>query len=145
MEIRNYGLNSPQVDKTAGDKEIKKELSVDDFLQIMAAEIKNQMPFDGGDGGGSGNAGYLAQMAQFTTLEQLSTIADRINILSLMNQQQYTFGLIGKQVTVIGDAGEVTGIVDKVKFENGYAVIQINDKTYHLGSIIEVSNPKDDE
>lgn len=137
MEIRNYASNG-MINDTSNIKSRNSDLSVDDFLQIMAAEIKNQTPFDSeGNGGSSSN--YLTQMAQLTTLEHIGTIVDSINVLSLMNQQQYTFGLIGKEVTVMDGEEEITGLVDRVRFENGYAVIQINDKNYNLGSIIEVA------
>lgn len=142
MEIRNYLANAVMKNNTSEAKSSNSDLAVDDFLQIMAAEIKNQTPFDSSDGG-SGGTGYLTQMAQFTTLEQMGEIAESLNTLTLMNQQQYTFSLIGKEVTVMDNEGVLTGLVDKVKFENGYAVLQINDKIYNLGSIIEVTNVKD--
>ena len=135
MEIRNYAANTVSTNNISP---VKKDLTVNDFLQIMAAELKNQTPFDGGSSGG--NTSYLTQMAQFTTLEQIGSIADSINVLSIMNQQQYTFSLIGKEVTVMDEEEEITGIVNRVRFQNGYAVIQINDKNYNLGSIIEVAN-----
>ncbi|MDR7869596.1 MAG: flagellar hook capping FlgD N-terminal domain-containing protein [Tissierellaceae bacterium] len=140
MEIRNYAASTLGVDNTSKNAG-SKDLSVNDFLQIMAAEIKNQTPFGGGDSGGS-KTDYLSQMAQFTSLEQMGEIIENLNVLSLMNQQQYTFSLIGKEVTVMDGEEEITGIVDKVKFENGYAVIQVNDKSYNLGSILEVTNPE---
>ena len=138
MEIRNYAANTTSTGQSNGMPQ--QQLSVNDFLQIMAAEIRNQSPFGGGEGGGGSNTSYLTQMAQFTTLEQLGGIAESINVLALMNQQQYTFGLIGKEVTVMDGDDKITGIVEKVKFQNGYAVIQVNDKNYTLGAIIEVGN-----
>ncbi|NLN14078.1 MAG: flagellar basal body rod modification protein [Tissierellia bacterium] len=141
MEIRNYTamaniFNTTNSASNAAE-EARSKLSIDDYLQIMAAELKNQNPFSSG----GSNADYLAQMVQFTTLEQLSQISDRLNILTLMNQQQYTFSLIGKEVTVMDGEEEITGIVEKVKFQNGYAVIQVNNKDYNLGSLVEVANP----
>lgn len=112
-------------------------LSMDDFLQIMAAEIKNQSPM-GGDGGGS-KTDYISQLAQFTTLEQMSSISESLDLLTFMSQQQYSFSLVGKEVTVLDAEGNVTGTVDSVKFDNGYALLQVNNKYYYLGSIIEVS------
>ena len=143
MEIRNYLANTIMTNDTRNTKSSNSDLSVNDFLQIMAAEIKNQTPLD--SGGGSSSASYMTQMAQFTSIEQMGAIAESLNVLTLMNQQQYTFSLIGKEVTVIDGEEVTTGIVDKVRFENGYAVIQINEKTYNLGSVIEVTNVKDQD
>lgn len=136
MEIRNFAAHSNHI---ANDNSMSKDLSVNDFLQIMAAEMKNQTPFGGGEGGGS-KTDYLTQMAQFTMLEQMGEIAESINVLSLMNQQQYTIGLIGKEVSVMDGDVELRGIVEKVKFQDGYAVAQVNGKSYNLGSIVAITN-----
>ena len=144
MEIRNYLANAVMTNNTDNTKSSNSDLTVNDFLQIMAAEIKNQTPLDS-DGGGSSSASYMTQMAQFTLLEQMGSIAESLNVLTLMNQQEYTFSLIGKEVTVMDEEEVISGVVDKVRFENGYAVLQINNKTYNLGSVVEVTNVKDND
>ncbi|MFZ7131490.1 MAG: flagellar hook assembly protein FlgD [Eubacteriales bacterium] len=126
-------------DTTSG----KSSLSVDDFLQIMAAELKNQNPM-GSEGGSGSNTDYISQLAQFTMLEQMTDISDGLDLISFMSQQQYSFSLIGKEVTVQDGEETVDGTVDKVKFENGYAIIVVNDQEYYLGSIIEVRNTKNE-
>lgn len=115
----------------------KKSMGIDDFLQIMAAEIKNQSPMGGGEGGG-GNTDYVAKLAQFTTLEQMGVIAEGINMLTLMNQQQHSFNLIGKEVTLSVGEEKITGMVEKVKFDKGYAMLVVNNKEYPLGAVLEV-------
>lgn len=124
---------------------IKKNLNIEDFLQIMAAEIKNQNPMSS-DGGGS-KTDYISQLAQFTTLDQLTSITDSLSYLNIMSQQQYAFTLIGKEVKInTGEVGEdgkaitIDGTVDKVKFNNGIITIEVNGENYYLGSIIEVGN-----
>ena len=57
-----------------------------------------------------------------------------------MGQQQYSFSLIGKEVTVIDGEETITGTVDKVKFQNGIAMLQVKDNYYYLGSVIEVGH-----
>lgn len=114
----------------------KKSLDIDDFLKIMAAEISNQNPM-GGESGGS-NTDYISQLAQFTTLEQMGEITEGINMLTLMNQQQHSFNLIGKEVTLSVEGEEIIGIVEKVKFDKGYAMLVVKDKEYPLGAVLEV-------
>lgn len=143
MEIRNFTAHSNHM--ASNNNPMSKDLSVNDFLQIMAAEMKNQTPFGGGEGGGGSKTDYLTQMAQFTMLEQMGEIAESINVLALMNQQQYTIGLIGKEVNVMDGDKELTGIVEKVKFQDGYAVAQVNGKEYNLGSIIGITNVEKSE
>ena len=123
----------------------KSDLSIDDFLKIMAAEISNQSI--GGDSGSKTD--YISQLAQFTTLEQMGQITQNLDILSYMGQQQYAFSLIGKEVllnAIDGDeVTEITGVVEKVKFENGIPVVVVNGETHYISSITEVGMKGSDE
>ncbi|MPM24434.1 hypothetical protein SDC9_70916 [bioreactor metagenome] len=110
------------------------DLSMDDFLQIMAAAIK--MPAMSEEGGSSsGSTDYMAQMIQFSTMEQLKDLTESLNTTMLMTQQQQALAMIGKTVTVTGEASIVTGVVDKVKFANGFATVMIGGKDYYLNDI----------
>lgn len=110
------------------------DLSMDDFLQIMAAAIK--MPAMSEEGGSSGGStDYMAQMIQFSTMEQLKDLTESLNTTMLMTQQQQALAMIGKTATVTGEASIVTGVVDKVKFANGYATVMIGGKDYYLNDI----------
>ena len=110
------------------------DLSMDDFLQIMAAAIKMPaMSEEGGSSGGSND--YMAQMIQFSTMEQLKDLTESMNTTMLMTQQQQALAMIGKTVTVTGEASIVTGVVDKVKFSNGFATLMIGGKDYYLNDV----------
>ena len=113
------------------------QLSVQDFLQIMAAEMKNQNPMGSESGGGS-KTDYITQLAQFTTLEQMNNMAEGINQLNMLSQT----ALIGKQVTVHGEAQDVSGIVEKVKFFNAQVYLQVEGKDYPIGNLLEVEEEK---
>lgn len=117
------------------------ELATEDFLQIMAASIKMpSMPGEGG-GGGGGETDYLAQLAQFNTLDQLTTVSETLNLNVLMTQQQQALSLLNKEVKVAGaESGFISGTVDKVKFDQGYATIQVGGKDYALNAILEVGD-----
>lgn len=110
---------------------------MDDFLKIMAAAIKMPaMSEEGGDSGGSTD--YMAQMIQFSTMEQLKDLTESLNTTMLMTQQQQALAMIGKTVTVTGEATITTGVVDKVKFANGYATLMIGGKDYYLNDVQSV-------
>ncbi|MDB6353467.1 flagellar hook capping FlgD N-terminal domain-containing protein [Trichococcus sp. K1Tr] len=110
------------------------DLSMDDFLQIMAAAIK--MPAMSEEGGSSGGStDFMAQMIQFSTMEQLKDLTESLNTTMLMTQQQQALAMIGKTVTVTGGTSIVTGVVDKVKFSNGFATLMIGGKDYYLNDI----------
>ena len=131
MEVNN---NIP-IDRSYGtqDKESRSSLAVDDFLQIMAAEIQNQSPT--GDSSGS-KADYLSQLAQFTMLDQMTALADNLNQMNMLNQ----VSLIGKKVTIYNGGENVNGIVDKVKFYNSQVYLQVNNKDYEIGLLMEISD-----
>jgi flagellar basal-body rod modification protein FlgD len=110
------------------------DLSMDDFLQIMAAAIKMPaMSEEGGSSGGSND--YMAQMIQFSTMEQLKDLTESLNTTMLMTQQQQALAMIGKTVSVTGAESILTGVVEKVKFSNGFATLMIGGKDYYLNDV----------
>lgn len=132
MEVNGYsGLQ-----KTEATKQDNSKLSVQDFLKIMAAEISNQNPMGGESGGGGSKTDYLTQLAQFTTLDQMTSMAEGINQLKMLNQVT----LIGNQVTVYNPEKNVEGVIEKVKFYNAEVYIQIHGKDYPIGLLMEVAN-----
>lgn len=137
MKVNN---NSPVVNLSAEEARKKNQLSVDDFLRIMAAEISNQNPLDGGSGGGGGsNTDYLTQLAQFTTLEQMTEINEGISQLNMISQT----ALIGKEVTLYGKDGDIEGIVESVKFHNNQTYLQVGGEDYPLGLLIKVEESEE--
>ena len=136
MEISN-NMAVNQDNKT---NKPKSGLSVDDFLKIMAAEIKNQSPMGGESGGGS-KTDYLSQLAQFTMLEQLNTMSEGINQINMLNQ----VALIGKEVNIYDGEENIKGVVEKVKFYNNSVIIQVNSKDYPIELLMDVSNRESSE
>ncbi|MBT2731867.1 flagellar hook assembly protein [Carnobacterium sp. ISL-102] len=130
------------INNSSSTEKKNNELATEDFLQIMAASIKMpSMPGEEGSSGGGGETDYLAQLAQFNTLDQLTTVSEMLNMNVVMTQQQQALGLLGKEVKVVGaESGFISGTVDKVKFDQGYATIQIGGKDYALNAILEVGD-----
>lgn len=116
------------------------ELSSEDFLKIMAASISNP-PLGGDSGGGSGDGGssdYISQIVQFNMVDQLTALTETTTNNMLMMQQQQGLDLLGKEAKVLDETTFVTGTVEKVKFTQGYATLQINGKEYALNDVVEV-------
>lgn len=137
MEIsQNFTIGSTNQVQTAAKKS-NSDMNMDDFLKILAASL--QMPSMGGSEGGSDSSmDYMSQMIQFSTIEQLQDLSESLTTTMLMTQQQQALSMIGKEATVVQDGERVTGIVEKAKFLNGYATLQINGKDYYMSSIMEV-------
>lgn len=115
------------------------DLSVDDFLKILAAELSN--PSIDGAGGGGGKTDYISQLAQLTTLEYIGELNDNMMFLNLQEEQRFGTSLIGQEVKVMDNHGDyIIGVVDKVKFKNGFTMIEINGEEYYVGNVVETGN-----
>jgi flagellar basal-body rod modification protein FlgD len=110
-------------------------LGVDDFLQLMAAQLQSQSMYDQTD-----SSEFLAQLAQFTTLSQ-------INELTSATKTNLALSLIGKEVAVPDDTsfrGYKTGFVTSVGLSEGVPHIQVNGKYYLLSDLLEIGNGTQD-
>lgn len=117
-------------------KESNSDMDMDDFIKIMAASLK--MPSPDGESGGNSSTDFMGQMIQFSTMEQLNTLTETLSTTMLMTQQQQALAMIGKEATVVQDGTMVKGTVEKVRFFNGYATIQLNGKDYYMNNVQEV-------
>ncbi|WP_208558988.1 hypothetical protein [Marinilactibacillus kalidii] len=129
------------LNQLAPDEETKKnsDLDMEQFLTIISKAMS--MPsLDGGSGGSGGNeTDYIGQMVQFGMLNSMQELTDTMQTTMLMTQQQQAVGMVGKQVTLKTEADQmVSGAVEKVRFDNGYATVQVNGTQYALNNIIEV-------
>lgn len=144
MEVSNEfmigAVNRIQSETTKSNTVIDQE----DFLQILAAEISNPSFSDSGSGSG-GQTDFMGSILQINMLDQMTELTSAIQNTMLMTQQQQALSLVGKEVTVAGqEDGLVTGNVEKVRFSNGFASIQVNGVEYNLNDIIEVGEPNDE-
>lgn len=119
-------------------------LNQQDFLRILAAEISNPSFSGEGSGGSGGQADFMGPMLQMNLIDQITELNNAMQQTMFMSQQQQALSLVGKEVTVAGDGeGFVTGQVEKVRFSNGFASIQIDGVDYNLSNIIEVGEAND--
>lgn len=137
MEINdNFMIGSINQIKNT-EKPDNMHIDQEGFLRIMAASISN--PSMSGGGEGESQTDYLGQIAQFNMLDQLGQVATTLQNTMLMTQQQQAINLVGKDVTLAGeDAQLVNGVVEKVRFSNGYATILVNGVEYGLNNLIEI-------
>jgi len=113
-----------------GDTE---EVSVDDFLNLMVAQIKNQdflNPMEDID--------FVTQLAQFATMTQMQELAT-------YSKSNYVSSLIGRTVTaskftVSGDTNTQTGMVQKVSLVDDEYTITVNGENYTLSQIMEIKD-----
>lgn len=106
-------------------------LSMDDFFQLMVAQLKNQDMYNQAD-----NTEFIAQMAQFSVVQALTD-------LNKQSGTAYSVSLVGKGATVIekdanGVEQTISGLVQGVTLYKGETKIVIDGTPYSAGNIKEV-------
>ena len=110
----------------------KKEnsVSVNDFLNLMVAQLRNQDFMNPVD-----DTQYVTQLAQFATMQQMQEMATYM-------KTNYVMSLVGKNVTaaklsVSGELHKETGAVEKISLVNNEYAVYVNGKRFTLEQIME--------
>ncbi len=132
--INNYTTYTTGSTSSTGSSSSNSTLNMDDFLQLLVAQLQNQDMYNTMD-----DSEYMAQMAQFSMLQAMTDMSE-------LSMTSYGVSLIGKEVTIaeIEDDGTVNsfkGIVDSVNFYNGSPQVVVDDKSYSLSSVMSVKEP----
>jgi flagellar basal-body rod modification protein FlgD len=126
--LRSMGLSGTS-GTVSGTEE--QNLTMDDFFQLMVAQLQNQDMFNPTD-----NTEFISQMAQFSMVSALTDMQELTSVT-------YSLSLIGKQATVafVTDTGELqslTGVVEGVNLYNGAAEVVINGEAYGIANVMSV-------
>jgi flagellar basal-body rod modification protein FlgD len=90
-------------------------LGKDDFLKLLAAQMKYQNPMDPMD-----NTQFVAQMANFSTLEQITNLASATSV-------QNSISMIGRTVSYTDSGQQVhTGVVQSVETSGSTSSLTID-------------------
>ncbi|MEG1686361.1 MAG: flagellar hook capping FlgD N-terminal domain-containing protein [Angelakisella sp.] len=116
------------------EDESKKGVTVDNFLNLMIAQMQNQDPMNPME-----DTQYVTQLAQFATMQQMQQLA-------YYSQSNFTMSLVGKDVTVArntisGGVETFTGPVEKVSLTNNEYLVYVDGKTFALNQIMEIHPP----
>lgn len=109
-------------------------VKVEDFLQLMIAQLTNQDFMNPVD-----DTQYVTQLAQFATMQSMQE-------LSHYSQTNYVSSLVGKTVTAAsyamgGQVSKETGTVSKVNFSGDGFTVTVNGKEFQLSQIMTVNDP----
>ena len=110
----------------------EQDVSIDDFLNLMVAQLRNQDFMNPVD-----DTQYMAQLAQFTTLQQMQE-------MSYNSKTTFLTSLIGKNVVaaklnVNGDLDRTEGVVDKVSFVDNKFMFYIGSQGFTMDQIMQVT------
>lgn len=107
-------------------------VSVDDFLNLMVTQLRNQDFMNPVD-----DTQYVTQLAQFTTMQQMQLLAE-------YSKTSYAMSLVGKNVTaakftVSGDLKKVTGPIEKITLADNEYAVYIDGEKFTLEQIMELN------
>ena len=122
--------NGDVIDAVFGDAS-DKAVSMEDFLTLMVAQLKNQDFMNPVD-----DTQYVTQLAQISTMQQMEEMAYNA-------KSTYVTSLVGKTVTaakftVAGDLKTTEGVVNKVSLLDGKFVIYVEGESYGMDEIMEI-------
>lgn len=113
-------------------------LGKDDFLRIFITQLKNQDPLQPLQ-----DKDFIAQMAQFSSLEQITNMANGMNGIKEVLAQQNSLGAISNLIGKIGywkdaDGTELSGQVTSVLMKDGEFYATIGDKEIPIYQLYKV-------
>ncbi|MCD1257816.1 flagellar hook assembly protein FlgD [Paenibacillus athensensis] len=110
-------------------------LGKDDFLKILITQLKNQDPTQPLQ-----DREFIAQMAQFTSVEQLTNMANEMK--SLRQSLGMASSLIGKSISWLATDGSTkSGIVDSITFKDGNQYANVEGEEISLDQLSKIENP----
>lgn len=134
MRINGIG-NANQLNFNQQEVKGNDVLDVNDFLKIITAQLQNMDPLGGNS---TDPSEYVNQMVQFTMLEQMNNLVSSLDNMTMLSQQQMSFSLVGKEVTIFDGETRFTGTVESVRYREGVAYPVVNGTEYSMGFIEEV-------
>ena len=147
MQItNNYGRGMDDMTIPTSQRVDGTKLGQQDFLKVMVEQMRNQNPLDPQD-----NNQFFSQMVQFESLDAMSSMSAAIEKLVEVAGLANGSALIGRNVTALVDGGMdpasglprgqqvVSGVVDRVTFDNGTPIVHVGNLSVPASKVLEVS------
>lgn len=123
-----YNPSAAQTTTSSSSSSGKSNLNMDDFYQILAAQLKYQDPSSATD-----NVQYMGQMAQFATLEAVNTLAKSLSVMQA--SQAVGKSVLYSSVDATGNSTILSGKVEAVDLSSDNPTCYINGSWVDMSSI----------
>lgn len=116
----------------------RRQMSVDDFINMMVTQLQNQDPLEPAD-----NNQLLTQMSQIGQLQSSQQLQTSLQSMVIQNNIASAGNMIGKEVAGFDEYGdEAEGLVTAVRVEQGQIMLELdNGKRMNIGNVTSVSAP----
>src|SRR3982750_4620154 len=99
-------------------------LGKDEFLKLLVTQLQHQDPMNPMD-----DKDFMGQMAQFSTLEQITNMAQSTSQMGAETQVSTSIALIGHTVTFAREDGTTgSGIASSVSLNDGSILITVGNE-----------------
>jgi flagellar basal-body rod modification protein FlgD len=134
-----WNARPPGATEPAGRPSAAGQLSKQDFLNLLAAQLRQQNPLDPID-----NAQFMGQTAQFNMLEQLQELNETLSAVMGLSALSQASALIGRYVIATGaDGARVEGIVSEVALNDGQPMLLVDGVAVPANSVAVVRGSAD--
>ena len=117
------------------------DLTPEDFLQILIAELTSQDPFEPMD-----NGELLNQLSDISSLQSNVNLSDNLSNLIAQQRLSTASTLIGRFVTAMDSEGQVaSGVVESVRVVDGVPYLVLGEWSVPVESVVEVSEVEVEE
>lgn len=124
--------------QTKNARTTKQVLGQEDFLKLLTVQLAKQDPMKPME-----DTAFIAQMAQFTSLEQSSTLVKEMGYMRADMQMYAANGMLGREVTIATEAGEITGKVDSITADSKAVYVNVDGVNYPYSAVIGVKPAAD--
>ncbi|MGL4394892.1 MAG: flagellar hook capping FlgD N-terminal domain-containing protein [Brevinema sp.] len=112
----------------------KNSLGEADFLKLLVTQLKTQDPTKPMD-----DKAFIGQMAQFTSLKQMSAVAENITRFTKEFDFTKSVSLVGKDIEWTDHTGfPQSGTVESVVVKEGISSLKVNGQSVALKDVTEV-------
>lgn len=113
-----------------------REVTVDDFLRLLIAELQNQDPLNPAD-----NKDILQQVSQIRNIQSTTQLTQTLQAVLLGQNLASASGMIDRLVYGLTDDGkEVYGRVEGVVIEGGTPRVIVEQRAVSLGNIRQIAS-----
>jgi len=121
---------------TGAERSTQKTLGQKEFFKLLTTQLASQDPLSPMD-----DTAFIAQMANFSELEMMSKLNNNFAEFTSIQQFQASQSYIGKNVTMLVDGEDVSGLATGIEQRGGETRVFVNGKGYNIDSVFKVEQP----
>ncbi len=134
MSTNPIGVSGQQGQQATVGTDAFSDVNLDDFLQLLVAELANQDPLNPME-----NSQILQQVSQMREIDSTERLSATLDSVLLGQNLSTANSLLGRTILGLDDEGQyITGTVDRVTIEDDKVKAHVGDHVVSLKNVAEV-------